>query len=57
MVINVTKTLRKAKSGQLFSPVISHYGSEYNDNTHGAPQLFITIMVIVVKNVPNTVAR
>ena len=57
MVMNLTKNTQQTKSRQLFSPVIGHYDSEYSENTHGAPQLFITIMAIMVKNVPNTISQ
>ena len=36
----------------LFSPVIGDYGSEYSKTTHGVPGVFITVMTIMVMNVP-----
>ena len=45
------KHIEKRKSW-LFTPVIGDYGSKYSKTTHGAPGVVITLMTIMVMNVP-----
>ena len=52
--MNLTENTEK-KSRWLFTPVIGDYGSEYSKTTHGAPQVFITIIAIMVLNVLNAI--
>ena len=46
------KHRKKNKSRWLFSSIIGDYSSEYSETTHGAPQVFITVMTITLTNLP-----
>ena len=50
--MNLTENTEKTKSRWFFSAVIGNYGNEYSKTPHGAPGVFITIMTIMVMNVP-----
>ena len=55
MVMNLLENTGNTKLRQLFSTIIGDYGTEYSKTTHGAPQIFITIIPITVLNVLNGV--